>query len=86
MAYQPLGQLALRGFGAPLVQPGANIVRGIGLALALVPRDENTTGDDARRTGQTDPLPDTAHAITLCCPGDRAHRVADTGAERDPHR
>lgn len=44
------------------MQPRANLVRGVGLAAALVPSDENTTGDDAGRTGQPDQLPNTAHA------------------------
>ena len=46
----------------PRKKPGTNLIGRVGLAAALIPRNENTTGDDAGRTGQSDPLPDTAHA------------------------
>ena len=48
--------------GVALEQARANLIGGVGLAAALVPRDEYATGDDARRAGQADPLPDAAHA------------------------
>jgi len=39
------------------MQPGANIVRRVRLALALIARDQHATGDHARDTSQANPLP-----------------------------
>lgn len=44
------------------MQPGPDVIRGVGIAAALVPRDQGSTRDDAGDTGKPDPLPDPTHA------------------------
>jgi len=43
------------------MQPGPDLVGGVGAPLALVAHDQGATGDHAGDTGQADPLPNTAH-------------------------
>lgn len=43
------------------MQARPDVIRGIGIAAPLIPGDEGAAGDDARDTGQTDPLPDATH-------------------------
>ncbi|BBY14598.1 hypothetical protein MLIT_01900 [Mycolicibacterium litorale] len=47
------------------MQTSADVVRCVGPAAALVTCDEGTAGDNARDTGQPDPLPDAAHAQSV---------------------
>lgn len=47
------------------MQPGANIVGGVRLTLALISRDQHTTGDHARNTRQADPFPHAAHGVIM---------------------
>ncbi|CDO90455.1 adenylate and guanylate cyclase catalytic domain-containing protein [Mycobacterium triplex] len=49
------------GLGEPLVQPGADLVGGVGAAFALITHDQRTPGHDTGDAGQADPLPNAAH-------------------------
>lgn len=44
------------------MQPGADVVRGVGVAAPLIARNKDSTCDDACDTGKPDPLPDPTHA------------------------
>lgn len=54
-------RLSPLGLGQPLVEPLADVVRGVGVSTALIPRHHDATCNDACDTGQPDPLPDAAH-------------------------
>lgn len=47
------------------MQPGPDIVGRIGIALALITRDQYATGHHAGDTRQTNPLPYATHALIL---------------------
>ena len=49
------------GLGQPLVQTRTDVVRGVGVSLALIARDENAARYYAGDTSHTDPLPDASH-------------------------
>jgi hypothetical protein len=42
----------------PFVQPGADVVGGVGAALALVAGEHDTTGRDSREPGHSQQLPE----------------------------
>jgi hypothetical protein len=43
------------------MQPGPDLVGGVGASFPLVAGYQHSPGDDAGDTGQTDPLPNVAH-------------------------
>ncbi len=55
-----LGGLA--GLGQPLMQPGADVVWGVGVALALVARDQHSARHHPGNTGKSDQLPYATHS------------------------
>jgi len=52
-------------FRRAFVQPGADVVRRVGVAAALVPSDEHTPGRHPDDTGQSEPLPDVVHTDSV---------------------
>ncbi|AFP41520.1 hypothetical protein MSMEI_5076 [Mycolicibacterium smegmatis MC2 155] len=64
-AAQGSGRVGAVRLREPLMQPRADVLRCVGLAAALIARDQHTTGDDTGDTGQPDPLPDAAHAQSV---------------------
>lgn len=57
--------VGLAGLRVPLVEPGPNVLWGVGVALALITGDQHTTGDDAGDTGKSNPLPNASHGPSL---------------------
>ena len=51
--------------GHPLVQPRANILRGVRIATTLIARDQHPSRHHAGDTGQPNPLPYAAHSKSL---------------------
>lgn len=47
------------------MQARADVVRGVGVATALVAGDQHTAGHHTGDTGQSDPLPYAAHGESL---------------------
>ena len=58
----PVPLALLLGFGQPLVQAGADVIGGVGIAAPLIARDQRATGDDTGDAGHSNPLPDAVHA------------------------
>ena len=54
--------LGALGLGEPLVQPGPDVIGGVGISAPLIARDQRATSDDTGDTGQSNPLPDAVHA------------------------
>lgn len=53
------------GAGQPFMQTSAHSVGRVRITAALITHDEHTSRRDAGHTGQTEPLPDVAHANSV---------------------
>ena len=47
------------------MQPGADVVWGVGVSTALIARHQSPARHHAGDTGQSDPLPDATHSKSL---------------------
>ncbi len=57
--------VGLAGLGQPLMQPGADVVGCVGVALTLVARDQHPARHDAGDTSQSNQLPYATHGMSL---------------------